>query len=128
MQHVIQIKNGIIKHVTVNAKSILYAKKNVVGIHVFVRIVTWYSSKIFMNFVNFSCLISFGQNSLIPSIGRLLSRGKATLPCKNIFTSRLLKDLLRLKIFDPIQFIKEYTTIGMPKWAVVLRTATLTNG
>ena len=40
VQHVIQIKNGIIKHVTVDVKLILSAKKIVVGIlaYVFVRI------------------------------------------------------------------------------------------
>ena len=40
VQHVIQIKNGIKKHVNVNVKIIVSAKKNVVRIpaHVFVRI------------------------------------------------------------------------------------------
>ena len=40
MQHVIQIKNRIIKCVNVNVKIILSAKKIIVGIlaHVFVRI------------------------------------------------------------------------------------------
>ena len=40
VQHVIQIKNGIIKHVNVNVKCIVSAKKIIVGIlaHVFVRI------------------------------------------------------------------------------------------
>ena len=40
VQHVIQIKNGIIKHVNVNVKIIVHAKKIIVGIlaHVFVRI------------------------------------------------------------------------------------------
>ena len=40
VQHVIQIKNGIKKHVNVNVKIIVSAKKNVAGIlaHVFVRI------------------------------------------------------------------------------------------
>ena len=40
VQHVIQIKNGIIKHVNVNVKIIVRAKKIIVGIlaHVFVRI------------------------------------------------------------------------------------------
>ena len=41
VQHVIQIKNGIIKHVNVNLKIIVSAKKIIVGIqeHVFARIV-----------------------------------------------------------------------------------------
>ena len=41
VQHVIQIKNGIMKHNNVNVKFIISAKKIVVGIlaHVFVRIV-----------------------------------------------------------------------------------------
>ena len=41
-QHVIQIQNGIIKHVNVNVKIIVSAKKIVVGIlaHIFVRIVS----------------------------------------------------------------------------------------
>ena len=40
VQHVIQIKNGIIKHVNVNVKIIVSAKEIIVGIlaHVFVRI------------------------------------------------------------------------------------------
>ena len=40
MQHVIQIKNRIIKHVYVNVKIIIGAKKIIVGIlaHLFVRI------------------------------------------------------------------------------------------
>ena len=40
VQHVIQIKNGIIRHVIVNAKIILNVKKIIVEIlaHVFVRI------------------------------------------------------------------------------------------
>ena len=39
VQHVIEIKNGIIKHVNVNVKIIISAKKIVVGIlaHVFLR-------------------------------------------------------------------------------------------
>ena len=42
VQHVIQIKNGIIKHVNMNVKIIVSAKKIIVGIliHVFVRIVS----------------------------------------------------------------------------------------
>ena len=42
VQHVIQIKNGIIKHVNVNLKLILSAKKIIAGIlaRVFVRIVS----------------------------------------------------------------------------------------
>ena len=42
VQHAIQIKNGIIKHVIVNVKIILHAKKVILGIlaHVFVRIVS----------------------------------------------------------------------------------------
>ena len=41
-QYVIQIKNGTIKHVNVNIKIIVGAKKIIVGIlpHVFVRIVS----------------------------------------------------------------------------------------
>ena len=41
VQHVIQIKTGIIKHVNVNVKIIVSTKKIIVGIlaHVFVRIV-----------------------------------------------------------------------------------------
>ena len=41
VQHVIQIKNGVTKHVNVNVKIIVNAKKIIVGIlaHVFVRIV-----------------------------------------------------------------------------------------
>ena len=40
VQHVIEIKNGIIKHVNVNVKITVHAKKIIVGIlgHVFVRI------------------------------------------------------------------------------------------
>ena len=40
VQHVIQIENGIIKHVNVNVKIIISAKKIIAGIlaHVFVRI------------------------------------------------------------------------------------------
>ena len=40
VQHVIQIKNGIIKHVNMNAKISASAKKIIVGMlaHVFVRI------------------------------------------------------------------------------------------
>ena len=39
-QHVIQIKNGIVKHIDVNVKIIIHAKKIIVRIlaHVFVRI------------------------------------------------------------------------------------------
>ena len=39
VQHVIQIKNGIIKHVNVNVKIIVSAKEIIAGIlaHVFVR-------------------------------------------------------------------------------------------
>ena len=39
VQHVIQIKNGIIKYVNVNVKNIVRAKKIIVGIlaHVFLR-------------------------------------------------------------------------------------------
>ena len=42
VQHVIQIKNGIIKHLNVNVKIIMSAKKIIVGIlaNVFVRIVS----------------------------------------------------------------------------------------
>ena len=42
VQQVIQIKNGIIKHVSVNVKIIISEKKVLVGIlaHVFVRIVS----------------------------------------------------------------------------------------
>ena len=42
VQHVIQIKNEIIKHVIVNVKIIVNAKKVIIGIlsHVFVRIVS----------------------------------------------------------------------------------------
>ena len=42
VQYVIQIKNEIIKHVNVNIKIIVGAKKIIVGIlaHVFVRIVS----------------------------------------------------------------------------------------
>ena len=42
LQHVIQIKNGIIKHVDVNVKMILRSKKIIVAIqqHVFMRIVS----------------------------------------------------------------------------------------
>ena len=42
VQYVIQIKNGIIKHVNVNIKIIVHAKKIIVGIHahVIVRIVS----------------------------------------------------------------------------------------
>ena len=40
VQHVIQIENGIIKHVNVNLKIVVSAKKIIVGIlaHVYVRI------------------------------------------------------------------------------------------
>ena len=40
VQHIIKIKNGIIKHVNVNVKIIISAKKIIVGMvaHVFVRI------------------------------------------------------------------------------------------
>ena len=40
VQHVIQIKNGIIKHVNMNVKISVCAKKIIVGmlVHVFVRI------------------------------------------------------------------------------------------
>ena len=40
VQHVVQIKNGIMKHVNVSAKIIVRAKRIIVGIlaHVFVRI------------------------------------------------------------------------------------------
>ena len=39
VQHVIQIKNGILKHVNVNVKITVHAKKIIAGIlaHVFVR-------------------------------------------------------------------------------------------
>ena len=42
VQHVIQIKNGIIKHINVNVKFIISAKKIIIGslAHVFVRIVS----------------------------------------------------------------------------------------
>ena len=42
VQYVIQIKNGIIKHVNVNVKIIVSAKKIIAGIvaYVFVRIVS----------------------------------------------------------------------------------------
>ena len=42
-QHVIQIKNGIIKHVNVNVKIIVHTKKIIVGIpaHIFVRIASF---------------------------------------------------------------------------------------
>ena len=42
VSHVIQIKNGIIKHVNVNVKIIISAKKIIAGIltHVFARIVS----------------------------------------------------------------------------------------
>ena len=42
VQHVILMKNGIIKHVNVNVTIIVSAKKIIVGIlaHVFVRIVS----------------------------------------------------------------------------------------
>ena len=41
-QHVVQIKNGIIKHANVNVKIIISAKNIIVGVlaHVFVRIVS----------------------------------------------------------------------------------------
>ena len=45
IQHAIQIRNGIIKHVNVNVKIIVYAKKIIlVGIllHVFVRMSKYY--------------------------------------------------------------------------------------
>ena len=44
MQHVIQIKNGIMKHGTVNVKIIISAKKIIVGIlaYLFVRIFKMY--------------------------------------------------------------------------------------
>ena len=44
VQHVIQIKNEIMKHVTVNVKIIISAKKIIVGIlaYVFVRIFKMY--------------------------------------------------------------------------------------
>ena len=40
VQHIIQIKNGVIIHVNVNAKIIVHAKKIIVGIlaHVILRI------------------------------------------------------------------------------------------
>ena len=43
VQYVIQIKSGIIKHVSVNVKIIIGAKKGIVGIlaHVFVKIVSF---------------------------------------------------------------------------------------
>ena len=42
VQHIVQIKNGIIKHVNVSVKIILHAKKTMIGIlaPVFVRIVS----------------------------------------------------------------------------------------
>ena len=42
VQYIIQIKNEIIKHINVNVKIIVRAKKIIVGIlaHVFVRIVS----------------------------------------------------------------------------------------
>ena len=42
LQYVVQIKNGIIKHVNVNGKIIASAKKSIAEIlaHVFVRIVS----------------------------------------------------------------------------------------
>ena len=42
VQHVFQIKNEIIKHVNVNVKIIVHAKKIIAGIlaHVFVRMVS----------------------------------------------------------------------------------------
>ena len=42
VQHVIEIKNGIIKHVNVNVKIVVRAKSIIVGIlaHVFVTIVS----------------------------------------------------------------------------------------
>ena len=44
VQHVIQIKNGIIKHVNMNVKTIISAKKIIVGFlaHVFLRIANIY--------------------------------------------------------------------------------------
>ena len=44
VQHPIQIKNGIIKHVNMNAKVIIHTTKIIVGIlaHVFVRMVSIY--------------------------------------------------------------------------------------
>ena len=43
VQHAIQIKNGIMKHMNVSVKIILSAKKNIAGIlaHVFVRILSF---------------------------------------------------------------------------------------
>ena len=40
VQYVIQIKNGTIKHVNVNIKIIVHAKKIIVGIHVHVIVRT----------------------------------------------------------------------------------------
>ena len=44
VQHVIQIKNGIIKHANMNVKTIISAKKIIVGFlaHVFLRIANIY--------------------------------------------------------------------------------------
>ena len=42
LQHVIQIKNGILKHNNVSVKIILRTEKNIIGIlaHIFIRIVS----------------------------------------------------------------------------------------
>ena len=44
------------------------------------------------------------------------------------FLSRLLTNLLKVKILDPIGLIKVLTIVGVSKWEDILGSAMLTNG
>lgn len=44
------------------------------------------------------------------------------------FLSRLLTNLLKVKILDPIGLIKVLTIVGVSKWEDILGNAVLTNG
>lgn len=53
---------------------------------------------------------------------------KVELSSQSASTSRLLTNLLKLKLLDHIGFIKLWTIVGVLKWADVLGRAVLTNG
>ena len=92
VQHVIQIKHGIIKHVNVNVKIIVHAKKIIVGIlaHVFVRIVSTLREIIFAG-TDFHGFRGF------------LSNPRKLIPAKNLFClkPRKLVPAKLVKNFDP---------------------------
>ena len=63
VQHVIQIKNGIMKHFNVSVKLIICAKLIIVGIlaHVFVKMVLkycwWFKNCVWWNHISYGCYI-----------------------------------------------------------------------